>query len=74
MKVRGFQVAPAELEGHILGHPDVADVCVVGVPDEYSGELPMAWVVLSERAAMRVKNNPQEDQKTKASIIKVRIF
>ena len=44
--MRGFQVAPAELEGHLLGHPRVADACVVGVPDEYSGEVPMAFVVL----------------------------
>ena len=36
MKVRGFQVAPAELEGCILNHPDVSDTCVVGVPDDYS--------------------------------------
>ncbi|KAH9921801.1 uncharacterized protein B0H18DRAFT_1020248 [Fomitopsis serialis] len=43
IKVRGFQVAPAELEGHILDHPDVADVCVVGLPDDYSGELPLAF-------------------------------
>ncbi|VDB87514.1 unnamed protein product [Peniophora sp. CBMAI 1063] len=53
MKVRGFQVAPAELEGHILKHPDVADCCVVGVPDEYSGEVPLAFVVLSQDAAER---------------------
>jgi hypothetical protein len=25
LKVRAFQVAPAELEGHLLRHPDVAD-------------------------------------------------
>lgn len=36
MKVRGFQVAPAELEGCILDHPDVSDACVVGVPDDFS--------------------------------------
>lgn len=36
MKVNGFQVAPAELEGCILDHPAVADCCVVGVPDAYS--------------------------------------
>jgi acyl-CoA synthetase (AMP-forming)/AMP-acid ligase II len=72
MKVRGFQVAPAELEGHILGHSDVADVCVVGMPDEYSGELPMAWVVLRGRATMRIEKNPLEGYKIKASIIKVR--
>jgi acyl-coenzyme A synthetase/AMP-(fatty) acid ligase len=37
MKVRGFQVAPAELEGCLLDHPDVGDACVVGVKDEFSG-------------------------------------
>ena len=45
IKVRGFQVPPAELEGHLLDHPAVADVCVVGIPDEFSGELPYAFVV-----------------------------
>lgn len=46
IKVRGFQVAPAELEALILVHPSVAEVCVVGVPDPYAGELPCAYVVL----------------------------
>ncbi|KAI6027535.1 hypothetical protein PISMIDRAFT_675527, partial [Pisolithus microcarpus 441] len=41
-------VAPAELEGCILGHPDVEDTCVVGVPDEFSRELPVAFVVLRQ--------------------------
>lgn len=50
MKVNGFQVAPAELEGCILDHPFVADCCVVGVPDAYSGEIPLAFVVLAESA------------------------
>jgi len=36
MKVKGFQVAPAELEGCLLDHPDVSNACVVGVPDDYS--------------------------------------
>lgn len=35
-KVKGFQVAPAELEGCILDHTDVANACVVGIPDDYS--------------------------------------
>lgn len=34
--MKGFQVAPAELEGCILEHKDVDSTCVVGVPDEYS--------------------------------------
>lgn len=71
MKVRGFQVAPAELEGHLLNHPDVADVCVVGIPDDYSGEVPMAYVVLEPRAAERAQKIPEEANKIKASIAKV---
>ena len=39
MKVKGFQVAPAELEGCLLDHPDVSNACVVGVPDDYSASL-----------------------------------
>ncbi len=46
-QVRGFQVAPAELEGCILDHPYAADVCVVGVPHLYNGEVPLAFVVLT---------------------------
>ena len=40
------QVAPAELEGVLLGHTAVADCAVVGVPDQQAGELPRAYVVL----------------------------
>lgn len=46
IKVKGQQVAPAELEDVILGHEMVDDVAVVGVPEEYSGERPKAFVVL----------------------------
>jgi len=71
MKVRGFQVAPAELEGHLLNHWAVADVCVVGVPDSYSGEVPRAFVVLTEKAAKLIEQDPKEVEIIKASISKV---
>ena len=74
MKVRGFQVAPAELEGHLLDHPDIADACVVGVPDEYSGEVPLAFVALSPDALARVKRDSSEGDKVKASLVKVIVF
>lgn len=70
MKVRGFQVAPAELEGCILDHPDVADTCVVPIPDDYSGEVPLAFVVLHALTANRVGKDPRESDKVKASIMK----
>jgi 4-coumarate--CoA ligase len=46
IKVKGFQVAPAELEALLLTHPAVADVAVIGVPDDEAGERPKAFVVL----------------------------
>ncbi|XP_013395851.1 4-coumarate--CoA ligase 2 isoform X1 [Lingula anatina] len=46
IKFKGFQVAPAELEGVLVTHPAVEDAAVVGRPDQEAGELPMAFVVL----------------------------
>jgi acyl-CoA synthetase (AMP-forming)/AMP-acid ligase II len=46
IKVRGQQVAPAELEDALLGHDAVEDCAVLGIPDDYSGEKPKAYVVL----------------------------
>jgi 4-coumarate--CoA ligase len=46
IKVKGFQVPPAELEGLLITHPAVADVAVIGIPDEEAGERPKAFVVL----------------------------
>ncbi len=46
IKVNGFQVAPAELEAVLLGHPAVLDCAVFGVPDERAGEVPVAAVQL----------------------------
>ncbi|XP_069941701.1 probable 4-coumarate--CoA ligase 3 [Cherax quadricarinatus] len=45
IKVKGMQVSPSELEDVILGHPNVADVGIVGVEDERAGEVPRAYVV-----------------------------
>ncbi|KAH9519671.1 4-coumarate--CoA ligase 1 [Bulinus truncatus] len=45
IKYKAYQVAPAELEALLLGHPGVQDVAVLGVPDEDCGELPKAFVV-----------------------------
>lgn len=71
MKVKGFQVAPAELEGCLHDHPDVSDTCVVPILDSYSGELPMAFVVLNPNAVKRIALDPAEARRVKVSITKV---
>lgn len=48
IKVRGYQVAPAELEALLLTHEHISDAAVIQVPDEDSGELPRAYVVGKE--------------------------
>lgn len=45
IKVKGIGVAPAELEDLLLGHPKVSDVAVLGIKDDYSGEIPKAYIV-----------------------------
>ncbi len=41
----GENVYPAEVEGVLAGHPDVADVAVIGVPSQRWGETPLAVLV-----------------------------
>jgi acyl-CoA synthetase (AMP-forming)/AMP-acid ligase II len=45
MKVRGFQVAPAEIEQVLFTHPAISDCAVYGVPDPRQGEAPRAAIV-----------------------------
>ena len=52
IKVKGFQVAPAELEALLVEHPQITDAAVVGLPDEESGEVPLAFVVVAPDAAI----------------------
>ncbi|KAH9889951.1 acetyl-CoA synthetase-like protein [Cubamyces lactineus] len=70
IKVRGFQVAPAELEGLLLNHPDVVDACVVSAPDNYSGELPFAFVTLNEATHVRAAEGPIEATHIREAIMK----
>ncbi|OSC39980.1 fatty acid--CoA ligase [Mycobacterium decipiens] len=43
--VGGFNAYPAEIEGYLLEHPAVAQVAVIGVPDERLGQVGKAFVV-----------------------------
>jgi fatty-acyl-CoA synthase len=53
MIIRGGEnVYPREIEEFLYGHPAVADVQVVGVPDDRLGEEVMAWVIAREGATV----------------------
>lgn len=46
IKVKGFQVPPAELEEILRSHEKILDAAVIGIPHETAGEAPKACVVL----------------------------
>ncbi len=52
IKVKGFQVAPAELEAILIGHAEIADCAVIGQPDDEAGERPVAFVVRRAGSAL----------------------
>lgn len=45
IKVKGFQVAPAELEEILRTHPHIQEAAVIGIPHDLYGEVPKAFVV-----------------------------
>lgn len=53
IKYKGFPIAPAEVEAVLLEHPAVRDCGVVGRRDDECGEVPVAFVVVSESAGTR---------------------
>ena len=46
----GENIYPAEVENALFGHPAVADVAVIGVPDDQWGEAVKAVIVLKPEA------------------------
>lgn len=44
----GYNVYPRQIEEAIYTHPKVAEVIVIGIPDEYRGEVPKAFVKLKQ--------------------------
>lgn len=54
-----------ELEGHLLNHKSVADVCLVPLQYDYSGEVPIAF------STQEKLQHGNEEAKLKAEAIKV---
>lgn len=48
--VGGFKVFPSHVEAVLLGNPAVKEALVIGVPDDYLGEIPAAYITLSDSA------------------------
>jgi len=47
----GYNVYPRVIEEAIYEHPSVEEVCVIGIPDEYRGQSPKAFLKLKKNAA-----------------------
>ncbi|RAL03398.1 acyl--CoA ligase [Aspergillus ibericus CBS 121593] len=61
IKYKGFQVAPAELEGILLDNDAIDDVAVIGLESEAHGtEVPLAYVVRSAKSLNSGVDGPQE--------------
>lgn len=56
IKYKGYQVPPAELEAILLNYPSIQDAAVIGIPNDKTGELPMAFVVKDDNSNISEEN------------------
>mmetsp|Transcript_55972 Transcript_55972/g.162173 ORF Transcript_55972/g.162173 Transcript_55972/m.162173 type:complete len:595 (-) Transcript_55972:181-1965(-) len=68
IKVRGFQVAPAELEAMLLDHDLINDAAVIPLPSEEHGELPRAYIVLKDPDAATAETESEIYEWIKAKV------
>ncbi len=76
--VGGFKVFPSEIERILYHHPAVREALVVGLPDDYRGESPHAYVTLAEDAAvdgaaLKAWLNPQLGKHERVDEVVVRL-
>jgi long-chain acyl-CoA synthetase len=75
--VGGFKVFPSQIESVLYRNPAVKEALVIGIPDDYRGEHPRAYVTLNEGAtvdgdALRDWLNPQIGKHERVDAVVVR--
>jgi len=56
IKVKGYQVPPAELEAILLNHKEIIDCAVIPKPDLENGEIPKAFIVKKSDSKLTEKD------------------
>ncbi len=75
--VGGFKVFPSRIEAVLVDHPAVKEALVIGVPDDYLGEMPNAYITLNDGAAeagdaLKAWLNPQVGKHERVAEIIIR--
>ncbi|MCR2834425.1 long-chain-fatty-acid--CoA ligase [Parerythrobacter lacustris] len=73
--VGGFKVFPSQVEAVLVEHPAIKEALVIGVPDDYRGEVPRAYVTLDEPAdadALLAWVNPRLGKHERVSSVVIR--
>ncbi|THU85047.1 AMP binding protein [Dendrothele bispora CBS 962.96] len=74
IKYKGFQVPPAELEGILLTHPDIADAAVIGVESvKEATELPRAYVVHAKPSTLKSEADKEAFGKSVAKWMETKV-
>lgn len=50
IKYRNFMISPSEIEIFLLKSPEIKSVCIIGIDDQESGDLPAAAIILRENS------------------------
>ena len=72
IKSSGYRIGPAEIEDALVGHPEVEEAAVIGIPNEERGQLIKAFVSLAQNAtpSSALVGQLQEHVKTQLAFFK----